>query len=234
MVKKLLTWVIRRSKNPSFSFDQNVKMSMVLELVGTRFVAKLRTTKLLLRGRLVRSLFLGRSVTFFALSKIRFGTYVTVGDCVYLSGLGRNGLTLGNRVSIGAFSRIVVSTSFDNLGQGINIGDDVGIGEFAYVGGAGGVVIGSGCIIGQYFSVHPENHGFTDLNREIRVQPVSREGIEIGSNCWIGSKVTILDGSSVGSGSVIAAGAVVRGHFPANVVLAGVPAKIVKYRDRNE
>ncbi len=45
-------------------------------------------------------------------------------------------------------------------------------------------------------------------------------------NCWIGAKVTILDGTIIGDNSVVAAGAVVRGQFPDNCVIGGIPAKI--------
>ena len=54
-------------------------------------------------------------------------------------------------MGIGANSRIVVSTSLNNLGEHIIIGDNVGIGEFAYLGGGGGLEIGSDCIVGQIF-----------------------------------------------------------------------------------
>jgi len=58
------------------------------------------------------------------------------------------------------YSRIITSTSFNNIGEFIRIGDSVGIGEFAYLGGGGGLEIGNDCIIGQYLSCHPENHHF--------------------------------------------------------------------------
>lgn len=64
----------------------------------------------------------------------------------------------------------------------------------------------------------------------IRKQGVNRKGIKIGSNCWIGAKVTILDGTIIGNGCIVAAGAVVRGQFPDNCVIGGVPAKILKMR----
>ena len=54
--------------------------------------------------------------------------------------------------------------------------------------------------------------------------------LKVGCNCWIGAKVTILDGARVGNGCIIAAGAVVRGEFPDNVIIGGVPAKIIKVR----
>ena len=52
----------------------------------------------------------------------------------------------------------------------------------------------------------------------------------IGSNCWIGAKATILDGVHIGDGCIVAAGAVVTKSFPDNVIIGGVPAKIIKYR----
>ncbi|MCG8310081.1 MAG: acyltransferase, partial [Cytophagales bacterium] len=124
-----------------------------------------------------------------------------------------------------------VSTSMENPGRFIKIGNNVGIGEFAYLGGGGGLEIGDDCIAGQYFSCHPENHNFSDPDVVIRLQGVSRRGIKIGSNCWIGSKVTILDGVTLGKGCVLAAGSVVTRSFPANSIIGGVPAKLIRKRD---
>ena len=93
--------------------------------------------------------------------------------------------------------------------------------------------IGNDCIVGQYFSCHPENHNYQDRKSLIRLQGVNRKGIQIGDNCWIGSKVTILDGVKIGSGSIIAAGCVVNKSFPANSIIGGVPAKLLKIR-KNE
>lgn len=95
----------------------------------------------------------------------------------------------------------------DETWFGIRIGKNVGIGEFSHIGGAGGVSIGDDTIIGSYFSVHPEEHIYADPQRLIREQGVTHKGIEIGSGCWIGAKVTILDGAKIGNGCVVAAGA---------------------------
>jgi acetyltransferase-like isoleucine patch superfamily enzyme len=229
-MKQLITWFVIRYKNPKFKFDENITSQIIVSLIFIRIVAQIRSFKLLLHCYLPKNLFLGRGVRFFYFSNIHLGKFVTIGEFSYISGLGRKGVVIGHRVNIGDFSRIIVSTSFNNIGEGITLHDDVAIGEFAYIGGAGGVEIGAACIIGQYFSVHPENHVFNDLTCEIREQGVKREGIKIGTNCWIGSKVTVLDGAIVGDGCVIAAGAVVKGVFPDNVIIGGVPAKIIKER----
>ena len=73
----------------------------------------------------------------------------------------------------------------------------------------------------------------TYFNKEKGYQTDREYGkpITIGNNCWIGAKVTILDGTKIGNGCIVAAGAVVKGIFPDNVIIGGVPAKILKYRN---
>ncbi len=84
--------------------------------------------------------------------------------------------------------------------------------------------------MGQRINFHSENHHYENLNIPIRDQGISRQGIYIGNDCWIGSNVIFLDGSNLGSGCVVAAGAVVKGEIPSNSVIGGIPAKILKIR----
>lgn len=158
------------------------------------------------------------------------GGIVRLGAHSRIECTSRNGVKLGRNFKLGAFSRMVASGTLSDLGVGIIIGDNVGVSEYAYIGGAGGVIIGSDVIIGQYFSIHPENHNFEDSQTLIREQGVSRAGVKIGSNCWIGAKVTILDGVSLGPGCVVAAGSVVNRSFPENSVIGGVPSRILRHR----
>jgi acetyltransferase-like isoleucine patch superfamily enzyme len=50
----------------------------------------------------------------------------------------------------------------------------------------------------------------------------------LGSNVWIGSNVTILKNTIIGENTIIATGAVVTGVIPSNVIIGGVPAKIIR------
>ena len=59
-------------------------------------------------------------------------------------------------------------------------------------------------------------------------------GILVEDDCWVGANVVFLDGAHVGRGSVVAAGAVVRGKIPAYSVVAGVPARVLRSRLPNE
>ncbi len=227
MIRKIIFSILKK-KNPDFQLDSAVTTTVMLSLCWQKMWCVIRSLKMLLYGKIPQWLFLGRGVQLFNVANMRFGKFVQLEDHVYLNALGTQVLEIGNNVKIGAYSRVIISTSFNDVGKGIKIGDNVGLGEFAYLGGAGGLEIGADCIIGQYLSCHPENHVFEDQNKLIRHQGVIRKGIKIGNNCWIGAKVTILDGVTIGANCVIAAGAVVTKDMPANAVIGGVPAKVIK------
>jgi acetyltransferase-like isoleucine patch superfamily enzyme len=228
MFKGIITNYIRKTKNKDFQFDEKISSSVLLSFLSTKSWALLKGFKFFNfkhRGKLI---FLGRNVRFFNRKNMRLGNNLSIGDYVTLSALGKAPLHIGDNVNIGAFSQVIISTSLNNIGEFIRIGDNVGMGEFAYIGGGGGTTIGANTIIGQYFSTHPENHNFNNPDLLIREQGVSRKGIFIGCNCWIGSKVTILDGVHVGDNCVIAAGSVVTKCFANNSLIGGVPAKLLK------
>ncbi|MBB1391324.1 acyltransferase [Shewanella sp. SG44-6] len=171
---------------------------------------------------------IGKGVSIICKRKLVLGDKCIIGNHVSISCLGDIGVVIGSSVSIGDFSKFVVSSDITNLGAFIRIDDGVGIGEFARIGGSGGVTISKNTIIGQYFSCHPENHIFSDPIKPIKEQGTIRAPIFIDENCWIGAKVTILAGSKIGRHSVVAAGSVVSGEFPPYSVIGGIPAKVIK------
>ena len=225
---KTLIEKLVKLRNPNFKLDEDLNSQAIVQFIWVQVICVLRGFKFLYMLKSPNMAILGRSTKFFNSSKFKFGKFLKLGDFVYISALGKKGVSFGNNVSIGAHSRVVVSTTLNEIGEHIIIGNNVGIGEFAYLGGAGGLEIGDDCIVGQYLSCHPENHNYQDTSQLIRNQGVNRSGIKIGKNCWIGSKVTILDGVTIGNGCIIAAGAVVNASFPDNCIIGGVPAKLLK------
>lgn len=149
----------------------------------------------------------------------------------YIDALSTEGIRFGNNVSVGKNTTIECTGNLKHIGKGLQVGNNVGLGTHGFWGCAGGITIGDDTIFGNYVSLHAENHIFSDMEIPVRFQGVTHQGISIGRNCWIGAKVTILDGVSIGDGCVIAAGAVVTTQFPANCIIGGVPAKIIKYRE---
>lgn len=228
MIKNIIQSIIRLKKNKSFTFDTQVSNYMLLSLSFKMLFSLIRGFKLLLWLKVPRFLFLGKSVSFYNLPRIKLGKWIVLEEHVFLSALGKGELKIGDGSKIDAFSRLVISTSFNNLGEYIHIGKHVGIGEFSRIGGSGGVTIDDHTIIGQYFSTHPENHIFEGEAELIKEQGTQRSVISIGKNCWIGAKVTVLAGVDIGNNCVIGAGSVVTKSIPANSVVVGNPARIIK------
>jgi acetyltransferase-like isoleucine patch superfamily enzyme len=228
VLTNLLEKYIQKSKNKDFTFDEKLSSRVLFTFFIEKVFSLLRGIKFYYfnqRGKLV---FFGINVRLFNRGNMSFGNNINIGDYVKLSALGKDKLELGNNVNIGSHSQVIISTSFNNLGEFIKVGDNVGIGEFSYIGGGGGTIIGQDTIIGQYFSTHPENHNFLNKNLLIREQGTTRKGINIGKNCWIGAKVTILDGVIIADGCVVAAGSVITKSFDKNSIIGGVPAKLIK------
>jgi virginiamycin A acetyltransferase len=142
-------------------------------------------------------------------------------------------------------------------GTRIVIEDDVVIDAFVKLkpaGGEGDVIIGrgtiinSGCVLYTGNGIHiarnvliaanctlaPTNHAFMDPDRLILDQGFqpSRGGIHIGDDVWIGANCVLLDGTSIGSGSVIGAASLLRGTLPAYCVAHGTPATVHGWRKK--
>ena len=158
---------------------------------------------------------------------------VTIGADVTLECLGKEGIELGKNVNIpnGCFIRCTGVIS--SLGQGIKIGNNTGLGHNTFINGQGGVTIGDDVIVGPYVKLLSENHVFSDTNTPIRTQGVTRQGITIKSDVWIGANVTILDGVTIGKGCVIGAGSIVSKSIPEFSIAVGVPCRVIKTRENN-
>lgn len=175
-------------------------------------------------------LFIGKHVTVRCKSKIVLGNCVTFQDYVYIDALSKEGIFLGNNVSIGMRTIIKTSGSLGKLGKGFKIGANSAMGNDCFIGAAGGVEIGEYCAIGQNVRFHSENHKFDNPNKPIHEQGVINKGIKVGNDCWIGAGAVLLDGVTIGNSSVIGANSVVCCDVPDFSVFAGNPAKLIKKR----
>ncbi len=111
-----------------------------------------------------------------------------------------------------------------DYGQNIKVGKNVFINSGCCFQDQGGIEIGDNVLIGQQVVVATLNH---DLNPQKRANMLPAP-VKIGNGVWVGAHATILPGVTIGDGAVIAAGAVVTKDVPANTVVGGVPAKIIK------
>jgi acetyltransferase-like isoleucine patch superfamily enzyme len=199
-----------------------------------------RTAFALLRGLWLRPrlrasgprLFVARGVRITSPGRITVGRNVKIEELAEVQGLARRGITLGDDVTIGRFASIRPSSYYGiDLGEGLQVGSGSAIGAYCWIGASGFVEIGRDVLLGPRVSILPENHVFADVERTIKEQGVEREGVVIEDDCWIGANVSILAGVRIGTGSIVAAGAVVTKSVPPGCIVGGVPARILKRRE---
>lgn len=117
---------------------------------------------------------------------------------------------------------------YTDCGKNLTIGKDVFINSGCHFQDQGGVTIEDGCLIGAQVEFATINHGQDPAHRsDNHFAP-----IHLGKKVWVGSHATILPGVTIGENSIVAAGAVVTKDVPPNVIVGGVPAKILKPIDR--
>lgn len=127
---------------------------------------------------------------------------------------------LGKRVNIQSNVRI---EGWHN----ISIGDNSGIGRASHLSAMAKIEIGENVMIAEQLIIITANHGIS-CHRNMIDLPMHPEPVRIGNNVWIGARVIILPGVTIGSNVVVASGAVVTKTFPSNCIIGGVPAKIIK------
>ena len=114
-------------------------------------------------------------------------------------------------------------------GMGISIGDNSGLGVNCVVRGP--LKMGANVMMGPEVQIMTGKHNTTRTDIPMNQQGfLPLEEVVIGNDIWIGTKVIIMPGVTIGNGSIIGAGAVVTKDVPDYAVVAGVPAKVIKYR----
>lgn len=231
MIKKIL----KKIKGSEYKLDPNITSIELFYILFGRFSMVLKGFYYKIFKTKAKGLFfIGRKVKIQFGKKLKFGKNCTINNNCQINALVKKSIAIGNNFSLGSNSIIEGYGVLTNLGEGLIIGDNVGISPNALISIRGEVKIGNETIIGPYFSIHPENHIFNDFNISIRKQGVTRKGIVIGNNCWIGAKVTILDGVTIGDNSIVAAGSVVTKNVLENSIVGGVPARVLDKRIKGE
>lgn len=229
MIYKILNKTVGLIRGREFVIDQRVPILYLVNMSISFILAYFRGV-VFFRSR--KPIFIGKNTTLLCKNKFRFnGKNVKIARNCYIDALSLNGITFGSGISIQKNVSIECTGSIKDIGVGLLLGDNVGIGSNSFLGCAGGIEIGDDTIIGNFVSFHSENHNVEELDTPIRLQGINRKGIVIGKNCWIGAKVTILDGTVVGDDCVIAAGAVLTGKkYASRMVIGGVPATVIRER----
>lgn len=226
-VEKIVKKITRRN----FSIDKSITSIQLISVITERVFMLLRGIIHKIRFKKTEGiLFWGRNVTIRHARNISIGRSTTINSGCYINALCKEGINIGHNFTIGRNSIIDCCGMLSDLGEGLSIGNDVGISAGLYIAVRGPIYIGNGVIIGPNVSIISENHSYKEHDVEIRLQGITRKGIYINDNVWIGANVVILDGVTIGEGAVIGAGAVVTKDVGANEIVAGIPAKHLKDR----
>lgn len=166
--------------------------------------------------------------------KFLLGPLLEVGRNVYIDRGAKfeiisDGLFRGGRIKIGDGCSISRGVILAPYGGSIELGQCVSISASTVLYGHGGLKVDGKTMIAAHCVLVPAQHGH-EAQADIYDQPETRRGIHVGRGVWIAAGCQILDGVEIGDGAVIAAGAVVLSSVPSMAIVAGVPAKFVKFR----
>ena len=113
----------------------------------------------------------------------------------------------------------------------VEIGAKTVIGQECTISAYRHVRIGEQCVIADRAMFIDFDHGVVEVERPIRLQGIYMREVEVGNNVWVGYGACVLRGSHVGDNSIVGTSTVVTRDLPANAVVAGIPARIVRMRD---
>ena len=115
-------------------------------------------------------------------------------------------------------------------GSGIVIGDNSGVGVNCSIHGP--LTIGNNVMMGPEVVILTSSHNFDNIYIPMLKQGSSIKSVVIGNDVWIGTRSIILPGVKIGNGVIIGAGAVVTKDIPDYAIVGGVPARVIRFRNK--
>ncbi len=174
-------------------------------------------------ARLLAALFRRRYLTSYG-RRLRTDGIAFIGSEVVLE-IGPQGrVELGRWSWLGHGTKIRCHEGLVSVGAKTVLGQECTISAFQHVS------IGRECVIADRVMVIDFDHGVVDVDRPIRRQGIYKRDVRVGHNVWVGYGACILRGVTVGDNAIIGTGAVVTADVPANAVVGGVPARVIRMR----
>jgi len=135
------------------------------------------------------------------------------------------------RVHLGRWSWIGHGTKIRCHEGEVRIGAKTVLGQECTISAYQHVSIGRECIVADRTMLIDFDHGVVEVERPVREQGIYKQDVRVGHNVWVGYGACFLRGVEVGDNAVVGTYAVVTGDVPANAVVGGVPARILRMRD---
>ncbi len=181
-----------------------------------------------LLGTVGRGVVFGTNVVLRHPHKIHLGNNIVVDDnCVLdAKGDGNEGIFIEDGVFIGRNTILSCKDGDIIIAKGANISFNCEI--FS----ANTVRVGENVQVAAYAYLNGGDHGFDRTDIAVLQQKRIGRGLVVGDNVWVGAHVIVLDGVTVGRDAIIAAGAVVNKDLPPFSIAGGLPAQVIRMRDR--
>lgn len=157
-------------------------------------------------------------------SACRIGNGTFIPSTVQIRGNDRGRIVIGERCSLDTLARLFAANDATLL-----LEENVAIGPFNIINAFDDCTIRRNSMLGPYVNINCADHGM-ELGEPMRFQQGTYGPVVIEEDCWIGSHAVILKGVTIGTGAVVAAGAVVTKDVPPYAVVAGVPARVIGNR----
>ncbi|HET9570199.1 MAG TPA: acyltransferase [Bacteroidales bacterium] len=227
----LVNKIIQKLGRSGYTIDNAISTRNIYIILINKFFELFRGFFLrILFKKTTGLVFIGKRTSIKHCNLISTGKTLYIGDNVIINALSLNGIQFGNNVSIHNNTIIDCTGGIRSVGEGLRIGNNVGFSPFCFIQVRGNVKIGNNVIFGPGVKLFSESHNIDDPDKFINEQGESRKGVIIEDGVWVGSDVTILDGVTIGNNAVVAAKSLVNKNVPPFSIVAGIPAKIIKYR----
>ncbi len=175
-------------------------------------------------ARLLLALFRRRFLTSYG-RRLRTDGIAFIGPTVEMEISPRGRIELGRWSWLGHGTKLRAHEGLISIGAKTVMGQECTISAYQHVS------IGRECVIADRVMLIDFDHGMVDVERPIRLQGIYKRDVRVGNNVWIGYGACILRGVTVGDNAVIGTNSVVTRDVPANAVVGGVPAKVIRMRD---
>jgi acetyltransferase-like isoleucine patch superfamily enzyme len=185
-----------------------------------------------MRRKRMLNLNYARLIVRLGLWKLRLGSRLRLDGLAFIGPgckleVGKDGvLELGRWSWIGHGCKIRCHEGVVSIGAKTVMGQECTVSAYQHVS------IGHECVIADRVMMIDFDHGMVEVERPIRLQGIYKRDVHVGSNVWIGYAACILRGVIVGDNAVIGTNAVVTRDVPANAVVGGVPARLIRMRKR--
>jgi acetyltransferase-like isoleucine patch superfamily enzyme len=159
------------------------------------------------------------------------GRRIVLDGMLFLGGGVKLQIGRDARVRFGRWTWIGHGTKIRCHEGEVRIGDKTVLGQECTISAYQHVSIGEQCIVADRVMLIDFDHNVAEVERPIRLQGIYKRDVNVGSNVWIGYGAQILRGVTVGDNAIIGASAVVTKDVPANAVVAGSPARVIRMRE---